>query len=432
MQRRMIVVGALIAALTLIAGCASGVGEPPPMTGGITFAIGSDDIAWLTQVVTSWNTAHPADEQVTTLYLPADADTQHSYLVTNLKAKSPIYDVIDIDVVWTAEFAANGWIIPLNPANFPLRDFFPSAVQTASYHGRLFAVPDYTNADLLYYREDILQKAHVPLPKPGSTWTWAQLANLARTVAPRYGLKGYAGTFAQYEGLTVNFAEAVQSAGGSILNPTGTAVTLDTPQALTGLTSLVNGFQQGWIPPQTLTFEETQAQSNFEHGKFLFLNDWPDAYSVLNTPNRDNDVYGKFGVTALPGPGRPGSSTLGGANLAISAFSKHQRTALSFIKYLTQDKQQTTMFEQGSFPPVLMSLYHDPSLTGPSPYLPTLYLAIKAAKPRPAITNYDQATQAIFSEVFQALQRNKTPQAALRDMQSELTQIIRDGLPASR
>ncbi len=425
MQRRMIVVGVLIAALTLVAGCASGVGEPPPMTSKITFAIGSDDIGWLTPLVTRWNHTHATDQQVTPLYLPADADTQHSYLVTNLKAKSPIYDVIDMDVVWTAEFAANGWIVPLNPANFPLRDFFQSAVRTARYRGRLYAVPDYTNADLLYYRKDILQKAHVPPLKGDSTWTWAQLANLARTVAPRYGLAGYAGTFAQYEGLTVNFAEAVQSSGGSILNAKGTAVTLNTPQALAGLTSLVKGFQQGWIPQRTLRFEETQAQDAFvPPGNFLFLNDWPDVYAKLGP-----DASRTYGVALLPGQNGPGSSTLGGANLAISAFSRHQRTALSFIKYLTGYDQQKTMLKLGSFPPVLMSLYHDRTLTGHYPYLPTLNDAITNAQPRPAITNYDQATQAIFSEVFQALEGNTTPQAALRDMQSELTQIIRDRLP---
>src|SRR5260370_37665291 len=88
------------------------------------------------------------------------------------------------------------------------------------YQGRLYAVPDYSHADLLYYRTDLLAKAGKQPPK-----TWAQLQQLAETVAPEYGLYGYAGTFAPYEGLTVNFAEAVQSAGGSILSPEGTKVT---------------------------------------------------------------------------------------------------------------------------------------------------------------------------------------------------------------
>ena len=429
MQRRMIVVGALIAALTLVAGCASAVGEPQPATNGITFAIGSDDVtSWLDPVVTKWNSQHP-DQPVSVLYLPEAANVQLDQLVANLQAKSPVYDVIDMDVVWTAEFAANGWIIPLKQQDFQLGDFFGSAVNTAMYQGKLFAVPDYTNADLLYYRKDILEKARVPLPAPGSTWTWSQLARLAATVASRYGLAGYAATFAQYEGLTVNFAEAVQSAGGSILNRRGTAVTLNTPQAATALNSLVLGLKQGWIPKQTLQYEELSAQEAFEpgpghaQGQFLFLNDWPDVYATLGP-----DAARTYGVALLPGPDGPGSSTLGGANLAISAYSLHQETALRFIQYLTQYQQQKTMLEQGSFPPVLTSLYRDASLTARFPYLPTLYQAIKTAQPRPAITNYDQASLVISSETYQALEGNKTPRDALREMQNDLTQIIRDGL----
>jgi trehalose/maltose transport system substrate-binding protein len=430
MQRRMTVAGVVTAALTLVAGCASAVGEPPPSTNGIgpiTFAIGSDDVnAWLDPVIDQWNTEHP-DQHVTVLYLPEASNVQLDQLVANLQAKSPVYDVIDMDVVWTAEFAANGWIIQLKDQDFPLADFFGSAVATAQYQGKLYAVPDYTNADLLYYRKDILTKAQVPLPAPGSTWTWAQLADLASTVAPRYGLAGYAATLAQYEGLTVNFAEAVQSAGGSILNQSGTAATLTTQQALNGLNNLWRGIRQGWIPKQTLHYEELSAQQAFENGQYLFLNDWPDVYSVLNTPGPGNKVYGKFGVAALPGPDGPGSSTLGGANLAISAYSLHQETALRFIQYLTAYPQQKEMLEQGSFPPVLKTLYYDPGLTARFQYLPTLYRAIETAQPRPAITNYDQASLAISSEVYQALNGNKTPEAALSAMQGDLTQIIRDG-----
>ena len=290
------------------------------------------------------------------------------------------------------------------------------------YQGRLYAVPDYSNADLLYYRKDILAKAGQQPPK-----TWAQLAKLAETVAPKYGLDGYAGTFAPYEGLTVDFAAAVQSAGGSIMSADGNKVTVDSPQALDGLKFLVSGFQQGWIPKVTLTYEEESAQAAFEAGKFLFLDNWPDVYAALSVPGPDNKVYGKFGVVALPGPDGIGSSSLGGANLAISAYSQHQRTALNFIKYMTYLTNEKEMLEQGSFPPVWTQLYTDPALIRSYPYLPVLEQAINSAQPRPAISNYDQASLAISSSVYQALTHQKQPRQALAEMAAQLTQIIRDG-----
>lgn len=420
-------IAAVMAGLAIVtAGCASAAGQNALSTNGlgpITFAIGTDDVGtWLPSVLDKWNKMHPR-QQVTAIYLPALANGQLEQLVWNLQAKSSVYDVIDMDVVWTAEFAANGWVIPLPKSEFPqLSDFLQPAVNTAMYQGRLYAVPDYSNADLLYYRKDILAKAHQSPPT-----TWAQLEYLAKTVAPRYHVAGYAGTFAQYEGLTVNFAEAVQSAGGSILNDAG-RVTVDSSQGLAGLKFLVDGFRQGWIPRETLQYQETQADGAFKAGRFLFLNDWPDAYAYLSQGVPAKYVSAKYGVVALPGLNGPGSSSLGGANLAISTYSLHQRTALSFIQYLTEYDQQKAMLENGSFPPVLKQLYNDRALIAQYPYLSTLHKAIEFAKPRPAITNYDQASLAIISETYQALERQKKPQQALRDMQQALTEIVRSGL----
>ena len=414
-------IAAVMVGLAMVtAGCAPAAVQAPSTKGigPITFAIGKDDISWLRPVIAEWNAMYPA-QAVTPWYLPQAANDQLAQLVANLQAKNPVYDVIDMDVVWTAEFASNGWIIPLPGNKFRLAGFFPRAVSTAMYHGQLYAVPDYTNADLLYYRKDILAKAKVDGPPK----TWAQLEYLAKTVAPRYGLQGYGGTFAQYEGLTVNFAEGVQSAGGSILNAAGTQVTLNTPQALAGLEFLVDGFRHGWIPRAALKYEEVAAQDEFVSGKFLFLNDWPDVYAALGP-----DASRKYGITALPGLNGPGSSTLGGANLAISAYSQHQQTALHFIQFMTTPQIQTIMLEQGSFPPALKQLYAEPALTSQFKYLPTLYDAIETARPRPAISNYDQASLVISLKTYEALEGFVTPQEALAYMQSQLTEIIRNDL----
>jgi multiple sugar transport system substrate-binding protein len=427
MRRAMPGIAVLAAGLMLLAGCtaggASSSGSAPSTNGigPITFAIGKDNSDWLQGVITGWNQGHPS-QKVTLLLLPRASNGQLAQLVANLQAKSDLYDVIDMDVIWTAEFASNGWIIPLPQSQFPLGDFLKPAVDTARYQGRLYAVPDYSNVDLLYYRKDILAKAGKQPPK-----TWAQLQQLARTVAPEYGLYGYAGTFAPYEGLTVNFAAAVQSAGGSILSPEGTKVTVNSAKALQGLEFLVNGFRQGWIPRAALSYEEESAQNAFASGKFLFLDNWPDVYAALSVPGPQNKVYGKFGIAALPGPDGMGSSSLGGANLAISAYSQHQRTALDFIKYMTNLDNERQMLEKGSFPPVWTRLYTDKSLIRSHPYLPVLEQAINSARPRPAITNYDQASLAISSAVYEALTQQKQPQQALTEMAGQLTEIIRDG-----
>jgi len=164
-----------------------------------------------------------------------------------------------------------------------------------------------------------------------------------------------------------------------------------------------------------------------ESGKLLFLTNWPFIYSQASQPGAANKVYGKVGVAPLPGLEGTGSSSLGGANLAVSAFSKHQRTALAFIQYLTSLPEERQLLIDSGFPPVWTSLYSDPAMVKLFPYLPMVKQAILNAQPRPSIIDYDQASLAISSAVYQALTRTKTPQQALSEMSGQLTQIIRDG-----
>ena len=430
MRRAMPGIAVLTAGFMLaagLAGCtASGAAPGGTATAGdgigpVTFAIGKDNSSWLRDIITGWNQGHP-DQKVTLLLLPEAANDQLAQLVADLQAKSDAYDVIDLDVVWTAEFASAGWIIPLESSLFPLGDFLRPAVDTAMYNGHLWAVPYYSNAEVLYYRKDILAEAG-----KGAPTTWAQLAADAETIARRNGMQGYAGQLSPYEGLTVNFADALQSAGGSILSPGSTSVTVDSPQALAGLDFLVNGLHEGWIPQSSLGYEEESSWDDFESGKLLFLNNWPFIYGQASQPGPANKVYGKVGVAPLPGLDGPGSSSLGGANLAVSAFSRHQATAIAFIRYLTSLPEERQMLIDSGFPPVWTSLYSDPAMVRLFPDLPVVKQAILSAQPRPSIVDYDQASLAISSAVYQALTGRKTPQQALAEMAAQLTQIIAGG-----
>jgi multiple sugar transport system substrate-binding protein len=409
----------------------SGCGPDGPPSGGtapsvdgigpITFAVGSDDAPVFSKLIQPWNKAHPK-QKVHLVLLPEAENGQLAQLTANLQAGSSTYDVIAMDVIWTAQFASAGWIIPLESGMFPLGDFLPPAVDTAMYNGHLWAVPYYSNAEVLYYRKDILAKAGKQPPT-----TWARLADEAKTVAPRYGLEGYASQLAPYEGLTVNFAEALQSAGGSILSPGGTSVTVDSPAARQGLGFLVDGLREGWIPQAARGYEEESSWSDFESGRLLFLNNWPFIYSQASQPGPDNKVYGKVGIVPLPGRSGPGSSSLGGANLAVSAFSRHQASAIAFITYLTGLTAERQLLVDSGFPPVWTSLYSDTAMIKLFPYLPVVKQAILTAQPRPSIVDYDQASLAISSAVYQALTFKKSPQQALGELSEQLTQIIRDG-----
>jgi multiple sugar transport system substrate-binding protein len=407
-------------AVLLPVGCA-GVGAQETErfggTGPFTLVIGRDTTAYLQPLLDRWNQTHPG-ERVTLLELPEAADEQRAQMVANLQAKSDRYDVLGLDVVWTAEFADAGWILPLERGMFQLDRFLPPVVDTAVYRGKLWAVPYTSNAGLLYYRKDLLAKQGFKPPK-----TWEELREQAGALHEKYGIGGYAGQFLAYEGLTVNFAEAVQSAGGQILSPDGTKVTMDSAKAKAGLDFLVGGFREGWIPPESLSFKEEESRLAFQEGRLAFARNWPHAYG----PATDSAVANKFAVTRLPGLNGPGSSSLGGVNLALSAYSKKQKSAVEFIRYFTGLENQRRVLTDGSFPPVWAELYDDPALIKRFPYLPVLKQSILSARPRPASANYNQVSLVIASAVSNAL----TPpfEAAgddiIASMKGQLNEIIR-------
>lgn len=413
--------GLLVLVVVMTGYAASGVrvGEAPGAgRGPLTLATAGDLTGYLGPLLRGWNRTHPG-EKVTLVELPDSADETHAQMTTDLRGGDRgRFDVLNIDVNWTSEFAAAGWIRPLPRDRFPLRSFLPPVVDTATYDDRLYAVPYVTNAGLLLYRKDVLAKEGVPPPR-----TWAELEHDAKTIAPKYGLDGYAGQFLPYEGLTVNAAEAVYSAGGSILGGEGTRVTVDSDAAREGIGFLARGFREGWIPKAALTYKEEESKQAFQDGRLLFLRNWPYAYALASA--KGSEVAGKVGAVPLPGPHGPGRSVLGGSNLAVNTHARHPDSAMRLIAYLTSERVQRQVLTRGALPPVRAALYQDPALVRRFPYLPTLRTAVGKAAPRPKSPHYDQVSLVVQAVVHDALTGHETPAAAVRRLARELDAVAR-------
>ncbi|MFF3561637.1 ABC transporter substrate-binding protein [Streptomyces sp. NPDC002574] len=417
---RTLLVAALL--LTGYGGAGARAADGPPGEGGrgpVTLATGRDLTGYLQHVLDGWNRAHPL-ERATLVELPEAADEVHAQMVDSLRSGSDRFDVLNIDVAWTSEFAGAGWIAPVDPRGMPLDRLLPSVVDTATFHGRLYAVPYVTNAGLLYYRKDILDREHLAPPR-----TWAELEEQAKTLAPKYRIGGYAGQFLPYEGLTVNVTEAVQSAGGGILGGEGSRVTVDSAAAREGLGFLVRGVREGWIPRAALRFKEEESRRAFQEGELLFLRNWPYVYDLASGP--DSKVAGRFGAVPLPGPDGPGSSVLGGSNLAVNTHARHARTAADLMAYMTGEAVQRQVLTEGSLPPVWADLYRDPVLVRRYPYLPVLEQSVRAAKPRPKSARYEQVSLAVAAVSRDALAQHATPAQAVARLDRELREIVRGG-----
>jgi multiple sugar transport system substrate-binding protein len=388
-------------------------------TGPITLVQGKDTSGFIQGVLDDWNKDHPT-EKARLIELPQDADSQREKMIQNAQTKSDAYDVLVTDVVWTSEFAANRIIIPLPESEFPLDQMLKPVVDTTKYLGKFYAAPSSSDGGMLYYRTDLLKGAGIAAPPK----TWQEMIDDCKKIQATPAGKGvgcYAGQFEKYEGLTVNAAEAINGAGGVITDDNGVP-NVDTPEAIKGLDFLANGFKQGYIPKEAITYKEEEGRMAFQAGKLIFQRQWPYQYNLANG-DEGTKVKGKFAVAPLPGLDGPGVSSLGGHNLGISTYSKHKKSALDFIKFYTSEERQKKNLALSSSAPTFTSLYDDKSLIAKYPYLPTLRDSINSAVPRPKVVRYGDASTAIQDAAYAALTGTKSTADAVKGLQSSLKEI---------
>jgi multiple sugar transport system substrate-binding protein len=426
-RRPFIVVAAGASALgLLVAGC--GDGEPGTPKAGlaaedrgpITLATAKDTTGTVQTQLDRWNTGHP-QEKVTLVELPESADGQRQLFVQNARTRSDAYTVLNLDVVWTAEFAANQWIDEIPPGRVRTDAMIPAVVETATYFGKLYAVPYNTNAAMLFYRKDLLAAAHVEPPT-----TWAEMKSACtkiRALPQGMNISCYAGQFDKYEGLTVNFAEAVNSAGGAVVDADG-APAVDTEQARQGLAFLVDSFQDGTISKTAVSYKEEEGRREFQAGRLIFHRQWPYQWALANKTDGSSQVAGKFDVAPLPGLAGPGRSSLGGLNLAISSFAQHKTTALDFINFFAGEENARKNLESSSAAPAYPGLYADPVLQNEHPYLNVLSRSIETASPRPRVVGYGDFTSVVQDDAYAAIMGRKSVDQALTDMQRGLAQVV--------
>ncbi|MFI0349335.1 ABC transporter substrate-binding protein [Actinomadura sp. 9N407] len=387
--------------------------------GPITLATGKDRSGNMQKMIDSWNQAHPK-EQARVIELPDEPNDQRQQMIQNATTKSDAYTILNLDVVWTAEFAANRWLVelPKGANGVDTGKLLPATVTTGEYRGKLYAMPLTSDAGLLFYRHDLLEKAGVA--EPPKTWPemWAACDKVRKIPAGK-DVDCYLTEVGKTEGLTVSASEAINSAGGAIVGADGKPA-VNTPQAKAGVDFLVDAIKDGRMPKAALTLDGEGGRRHFQSGELLFHRQWPYQYELAGKDDGSSKVAGKFKVAPIPGQDGPGAATLGGHNYAISSFAENKATALDFITYMADAAQQKANSLATSQAPTVAALYDDPDMIKKYPFLPTLKTAIENAESRPAAVKYGDVTAAIQGSVYDALNGKTPTDKALADLQGKL------------
>jgi multiple sugar transport system substrate-binding protein len=337
---------------------------------------------------------------------PDAADHRHQLYVQWLNARAVDPDVLQLDVIWTPEFAAAGWIVNLDRFRPNVDDFFAATLAANRWNGSLYALPWFVDTGMLYWRTDLMSRPPETLD---------DLRRLAiRGMGERAVPYGYVWQGARYEGLVTVFLERLGAFGAAILDEGGKVI-VDSDRAIAALTSLRDDiYTDGIVPAAVLTWQEEQTRLSFQNGQAVFMRNWPYAYALLRDPV-ESRVASRFAVAPLPRgtSGRP-TAALGGSVLAINANSGDIETAGQLLTFLLEPAQLLERARvAGEYPP-RPSMYEMAAL-GDALHLDPLQARaiIGDAVPRPVTPVYSELSQILQIALHRALARQDEPRTAL-------------------
>jgi multiple sugar transport system substrate-binding protein len=375
--------------------------------GNVTVCMGKDTGGDVTAAIKAFN-AQKNGVTAKILEFSTSADEQRQQFVQRQEAKSGECDVFSADVIWTAEFASQKWLFDLTPYVDTRRDeLIEATLETATFDGKVWGMPQQTDAGFLYYRTDQVQE------KPT---TWQQVYTEAKE---KDGLV-YQG--APYEGLTVNFLEMAYAAGGKVLSDDGKKSEINSPENVEALKLMADAVKDGTAARGVTTYMEEESRRYFESGRATYMRNWPYAYAL---GSKAKAIKGKFDVMPYPEwEGGTKAGILGGHNQVVSVYSKNPGGALKWIDYITGTENQKNQFMNASQSPTLKATYDDPDVQKKYAFATDLRDAISQAKSRPVSPLYPQVSQAIYENVHDALTGKVTPEKALETAQSEMDKAL--------
>jgi len=362
---------------------------------------------------------HQANPSLTVVLraTPDAAGERHQLYVQWLNARAEDPDVLQLDVVWTPEFAAAGWIASLDPFHPSIDRYFDAAVAAHRWNGSLYALPWFIDAGMLYWRTDLVARPPRDLH---------ELTEFARRAQHEHDVPfGFVWQGARYEGLVTVFLEHLGAFGGSILDFAGRVV-VDSDAAEKALTYMRNSIDVSHVVPSAvLTWQEEQTRFAFQNGQAVFMRNWPYAYALMEDPAQSK-VAGHFAVTSMPADeGGVSTAALGGSALAINAHSDRANDAYRLIDFLLQPDQMIERAGIAGQLPTRPALYDTRALADALRLpLADARAVVDHAVPRPVTPVYNELSGILQISLHRALTGQQEPRAALREAATAMRTLL--------
>jgi multiple sugar transport system substrate-binding protein len=380
--RHLLAAAALIASAGLAA-CGVGSSEGGSGRTAINWYVFNEPGGSYDKAVADCNKQAGGKYHVNYVKLPTDANQQRELIVRRLAAKDKDIDLIGMDVIWTAELAEAGWILPWEGERrtAATEGKLEGPVKTVEYKGKVYGIPFTSNTQLLWYRKD-------KVDPPPEDFTWDDMIDAAIKSGTAVEVQAR-----QYEGLTVWINALIAGAGGRIVNQAGDVKVNDTAKRAAEIESKLG--KSSAAPPGMSTNAEDQARQGFESGRSYYEVNYPFVYPSAEAVGGDfqkNMGWARYPRTDADKPSRP---PLGGINIGVSKYSETPDLAFEAAECIASEKHQADAAELGGLPPTTEAVYETEQVKKAYPFADLLRESIEAAVPRPVTPAYSDISLAI-------------------------------------
>lgn len=242
-------------------------------------------------------------------------------------------DVVDVDWTFLGALVSRNLLTEFTPDDLKdvdLNDFFPAAISSATFGGKMYALANRggTGAGIAYNKA-IFDKAGIPYPT--DDWTlddyYETLTKLKAASNGEYYPTAIAAATSDPANFTTTYEFMLWSKGGDYFSADGTAVTMDTPEAIASIEFLKKIYDEGLVPEGCINYTiPVDIVPLFTEGKIAMM-DYGDSWIPTLKESKID-----YGTVLRPDKG----CGTGGWMFAVPVTAPNPDASKKFVKWFTQ------------------------------------------------------------------------------------------------
>lgn len=344
-------------------------------------------------------------------------DKQLELASITMSAGSDAVDVLYLNDTSLKRFAANGWLEPLDElwekykTEYKLDDFPQSVIDSVSYNGHIYSMPTMSNAELFFYRSDLLKDRNINPPETMDDYMSAANALHSNRMA---------GTIMSMKPVDAALNEAhwyINSIGDGWFDENWKPI-FNNDAGVAAITRMKE--MSAFAPRGFTSHANDESTINLQQGLAAMGLQWFTRAATMDDPKKSRFV-GQFEWVAPPG----GGARIANDGFAISKFSSADKEEM--FKMLATASSQESMREGAKYAmPPRLSVLSDPELAEQYRWYPAARKALETGKAFPAMPDFLDVGEIVTRHITQAVIGETEVKAALDKAAEETEKLLAD------